>query len=237
MPENMTAKFALPLLMPAQAQKHVTVNDALMRLDGQVDLVLQSISRTTPPDTLVDGLCWGVPAGAVNAWEGQEGKIAIAANGGWIFVAPGYGRRAMIADQGVGAIHDGMTWVAGALTLGTHGAGMIARQLSEDVTLGVGASFQTSMVIPASAMVIGATARVQAEITGSATTWTLGTAGAENRFGEGLGKGQGSWARGILSAPMTYWSPAPLVLTATGGQFTGGSVRVVIHWWELRVPA
>lgn len=236
MPENTTAKCALPLLMPAQAQKHVTVNDALMRLDGQLDLVLQSISRTTPPDTVVDGLCWGVPAGAVNAWEGQGGKIAIAANGGWVFVEPVYGRRAMIADQGVNAIHDGTGWVAGALTLGAHGSGMIARQLSEDVVLEAGGSFQTAMVIPASAMVIGATARVLSAITGSATSWTLGTAGAENRFGQGLGKGAGSWARGILSAPMTYWSPAPLVLTATGGQFASGRVRVVIHWWELRVP-
>ncbi len=236
MPENTTANCALPLLMPAQAQKHVTVNDALLRLDGQVDLVLQSVNRIAPPETAVDGLCWGVPAGAVNAWEGQGGKIAIAANGGWIFVTPGFGRRAMIADQGMIAIHDGSVWVVGAITLGEHGAGMIARQLSEDVTLGTGASFQTMMAIPSGAMVIGATARVLDAITGSATSWTLGNPGAANRFGQSLGKSVGSWSRGILSAPMTYWDPAPLVLTATGGQFSGGRVRVVAHWWELRIP-
>ena len=236
MPENTTANCALPLLMPAQAQKHVTVNDALLRLDGQVNLVLQSLSRATPPETVVDGLCWGVPAGAVNAWEGQGGKIAIAAHGGWIFVAPGFGRRAMIADQGAVAIHDGQVWVVGAVTLGQHGAGMLARQMSEDVTLAAGASFQTVMAIPSGAMVIGATARVLDAITGSATSWMLGNPGATNRFGQGLGKGAGSWSRGILSAPMTYWDPAPLVLTATGGQFLAGRVRVVLHWWELRIP-
>ena len=191
MPENTTANCALPLLMPAQAQKHVTVNDALLRLDGQVNLVLQSLSRATPPETVVDGLCWGVPAGAVNAWEGQGGKIAIAANGGWIFVAPGFGRRAMIADQGAVAIHDGQVWVVGAVTLGQHGAGMLARQMSEDVTLAAGASFQTVMAIPSGAMVIGATARVLDAITGSATSWMLGNPGATNRFGQGLGKGDG----------------------------------------------
>jgi hypothetical protein len=236
MPEQITANCDLPLLLPAQAQKHVTVNDALLRLDGQVDLVLQSLHRVTPPETVVDGLCWGVPSGAVNEWEGQGGKIAIAANGGWIFVAPGFGRRAMIADQGAVAIHDGSVWVAGALTLGAHGSGMIARQMSEDVTLGTGASFQTMMTIPSGAMVIGATARVLEAITGSATSWTLGNPDAANRFGQGLGKGAGSWSRGILSAPMTYWDPTPLMLTATGGQFTGGQVRVVVHWWELRIP-
>ena len=29
----------------------------------------------------------------------------------------------------------------------------------------------------------------------------------------------------------------PLVLTAAGGSFTGGRVRLAVHWWELRLPA
>ena len=33
MPDQNTARLGLPLLQPAQAQKHVTVNDALVRLD------------------------------------------------------------------------------------------------------------------------------------------------------------------------------------------------------------
>lgn len=239
MAENLTTNCELPLLMPAQAQKHVTVNEALMRLDGQVDLVLQSLTRHTPPEAVVDGMCWAVPQGAVNAWEGQGGKIAIGANGGWIFVQPRFGRRAMVADQGVVAIHDGSAWVAGALTLGTHGSGMIARQLSEEVVLGAGDWFETAMVIPAGALVIGVTARVTQSISGGAASWSLGTAGDAGtlvRFGQGLGKVQGSWARGLLSPPMVYWSPVPLRLTAVGGQFSGGHVRVVLHWWELRLP-
>lgn len=239
MSENMTTNCALPLLMPAQAQKHVTVNEALMRLDGQVDLVLQSLTRTLPPETVVDGMCWAVPQGGVNAWEGQGGKVAIAANGGWVFVQPRFGRRAIVADQGVGAIHDGNVWVAGAVTLGGHGSGMIAQQMSEDVTLGIGGWSQTSMVIPVGALVFGATARVLEAITGSASTWSLGTAGNAGtlvQFGQGLGKAKGSWARGLLSPPSVYWTPTPLRMTATGGQFAGGRVRVVLHWWELRLP-
>lgn len=236
MADNATAKMDLPLLLPAQAQKHVTVNDALLRLDGQVDLVLQSISRVTPPESVVDGLCWSVPQGAVNAWEGQAGKIAIGANGGWIFVQPQFGRRAIVADRGVPAIYSGAAWVVGAVSLGQHGSGMIAGQMTEDVTLTAGGVVNTSMVIPAGAMVIGATARVLTAITGTLASWTMGNADSLNRFGQGLGKEQGSWARGILSAPMTFWTPTPIRLSATGGQFAGGQVRVVLHWWELRVP-
>ena len=239
MPENTTANCGLPLLMPAQAQKHVTVNEALTRLDGQLDLVLQSLTRITPPEAVVDGLCWGVPAGAVNAWEGQAGKIAIGANGGWVFVQPAYGRRAVIADQGVTAIHSGSAWVPGAVTLAQNGAGMLARQMTEDVTLGAGASFDTSMMIPNGALVIGVTGRVVQAVTGTATSWRLGTQGTTDslrQFGENLGKGQGSWVRGLSSPPMVFWQPTALRLSATGGQFSGGRVRLVLHWWELRLP-
>jgi hypothetical protein len=239
MPEDVTANCDLPLLLPAQAQKHVTVNDALMRLDGQLDLVLQSLTRIAPPETVLDGLCWSVPQGAVNAWEGQAGKIAIGANGGWVFVQPAYGRRAVIADQGVAAIHDGTFWVAGAVTLGQNGAGMMARLLSEDVVLGAGAWSETSMMIPAGALVIGVTGRVLEAITGSATSWTLGTAGSTetlHQFGQGLGKAAGSWLRGLLSPPVAFWQPTALRLTAAEGAFAGGRVRLALHWWELRLP-
>lgn len=239
MPENTTANCELPLLMPAQAQKHVTVNEALMRLDGQVDLVLQSVTRITPPEAVVDGLCWAVPSGGVNAWAGEGGKIAIGANGGWIFVQPRAGRRAFVADQGAVAIHDGSGWVAGAVTLGQHGSGMIARQAAEDVTLAAGNFQVTSMVIPSGALVIGATARVLQAITGSATAWSLGTTGNSNtqtQFGNNLGKAAGSWGRGLSNPPAVFWEPVPLRLTAVGGQFAGGRVRVVLHWWELRLP-
>lgn len=236
MSENVTANMSLPLLSPSQAQKHVTVNEAMTCIDGMVDLVLQSTTRATPPAAVVDGQCWAVPAGAINAWSGQGGKIAIASNGGWRFVQPRFGRRAMIADRGLSAIHDGSGWVIGAVTLGANGAGMMAGMASEDVTLGTGAAALTNMAIPQGVMVIGATARVVTAITGTLSTWALGHIDATNRFGSGLGKAAGSWSRGILSTPMTYWTPEQLRLTAVGGQFTGGVVRVAVHWWELRLP-
>lgn len=236
MADDMTARMALPLLMPAQAQKHVTVNEALLRLDGQVDLVLQSVSRSAPPEIVVDGLCWAVPTGATNGWQGQGGKLAIGANGGWIFVQPQFGRRAWVADKGLGAIHDGSRWVLGAVTLGQHGSGMIAGQLAEDLTLSTGSVANTTMVIPTGAMVIGATARVLTTITGSLTSWAMGNADSLNRYGQGLGKEAGTWSRGILSTPMTFWTPTPVRVSATGGQFASGKIRIVLHYWELKVP-
>ncbi|MRX50694.1 DUF2793 domain-containing protein [Paracoccus sp. S-4012] len=237
MPEMETARLGLPLLQAAQAQKHVTLNESLLRLDGLVNLVLQQAARTTPPGAAADGLCWGVGRGAVNAWEGHDGEIAIASDGGWIFVHPRAGMRAHDAASGRPLIHDGEDWIAGALTLGPSGTGMIAGLAEGEVAITPGTEVVSTVTVPAGVMLVGATARVREAITGSVSTWSLGTQGAPDRFGTGLGTGAGSWARGILSAPMTYWEAQPLRLTAQGGSFAGGRVRLALHWWELRLPA
>ncbi|SIS49702.1 DUF2793 domain-containing protein [Phaeovulum vinaykumarii] len=232
-----TTRLALPFLEAAQAQKHVTVNEALVRLDGLVNPVLVSRSLGVPPVVVAEGACYGVPLGAVNAWAGHEGEIAIASNGGWVFAAPQAGWRVWIADEGQGAVHSGADWVAGALTLSPFGAGLIARVIEADHVIAAGASSTTAALIPAGGMVIGVSARVVAEITGTLSSWQLGNAGAPDRFGSGLGLGLGSWARGMLSAPMTFWAPETLVLTAMGGDFAAGTVRIAVHVVEITLPS
>ncbi|AXC50158.1 DUF2793 domain-containing protein [Paracoccus suum] len=232
-----TSRLKLPLLQAAQAQKHVTLNESLVRLDGLVNLVLEEANRLAPPEVVVDGLCYGVAPGAVDAWAGQGGQIAIGSNGGWVYVAPRPGMSAWDRSTGARLVWAGSGgWIVGALTLAASGAGMVAGVAELEVTLTAGTSITTGLVIPSGAMVIGANARVKQTVTGTLTSWQLGTAGALDRFGKGLGLTVGSWARGILSAPMTYWDPAPLILTSTGGAFAGGKIRLAIHWWELRLP-
>ena len=234
---NETMRLGMPLLMPAQAQKHVTVNEALARLDGQVNLVLESVSTPTPPQVAIDGSCWAVPQGAQGDWAGQAGRIAIGANGGWVFQQPVAGMRAFVADRGLSAIHDGARWVIGALSLGGRGAGLSAGLAETRFELGSGASLDTGLLIPAGAMVLGATARVTQTFGGDLDSWRLGTEGADNRFGQGLGRAEGSWARGMLGVPMTYYDPATLIMTAEGGTFSGGRVSLAVHWFEQRIPA
>lgn len=236
MSEPVTMRFGLPLLQPAQAQKHVTVNEALMRLDGLVNLVLQSTAVGTPPAIVVDGECWAVPTGAAEAWAGRGGSIAIGANGGWVFATPQRGQRAFVVDLGANAQWTGTAWAPGALTMGVFGGGMNAGVTEGEVQITPGAGVSTDVFIPANTLVVGVTGRVTQAITGTLTSWTLGTAGAANRFGSGIGLQRNSWAQGLLSAPMAVYAPENLRLTATGGVFAAGRVRLSIHWLELRVP-
>lgn len=233
---NETARLQMSLLQPAQAQKHVTVNEALMRLDGLVNMVLQSTSVATPPEVALDGQCWGVPQSPVGDWAGHAGQVAVATNGGWVFVPAARGMQAFVADRGVTAICDGSHWVAGAQSLGTFGSGLMSGMAEAEFDVTTGASMITDVFIPAGAMVIGAVARVVEPITGTLTSWRIGTNGATNRFGQNLGKDAGSWARGMLGSPMTYYQPEPLTISAEGGTFAGGRIRLSVHWWELRLP-
>lgn len=235
MSEQVTGRHFLPLLQPAQAQKHVTVNESLLRLDGLVNLVLQGTARVQPP-AVVEGECWGVGAGATGAWEGQAGRIAIGANGGWVFATPQRGQRAFLLDRGAEAVWDGQEWRGGALTLGLWGGGISAGILEAEVAVGTGAVAATGVEIPSHVLVLGVTARVVEAITGSLGAWALGVEGAADRYGSGLGLGVNSWSQGLLSAPMAVWAPEELLLTALGGAFAGGRLRLAVHYLALRVP-
>ncbi len=231
-----TNRLGLPLLQPAQAQKHVTVNAALARLDGLVELTLFSRSQAMPPAVVIDGDCYGVPAGAVNDWGGQDGRIAIGTNGGWEFATPRRGWRAMILDEGAPAIFDGTAWREGMATLSPHNAGLSFHVAELDHAVTAGPVSTTAVMIPANAVVIGATARVVAAITGTLASWSLGNPGAAGRYGSGLGKAAGSFARGVLGQPTAFYAPTAMQLDAAGGDFGGGTVRIAVHYMELALP-
>lgn len=89
-----TSRLELPLILPSQAQKHVTHNEALLRLDGLVQLVLEGLEATTPPAVALAGQAFGLAPSATGAWAGQGGMIAFWHNTAWQFVAPQEGWRA-----------------------------------------------------------------------------------------------------------------------------------------------
>ncbi len=231
-----TANFGLPLVEGGQAQKHVTVNEALARLDGLSQLVLQSDTVTMPPAGAPDGQVWAVPAGAVNDWAGAVGSLAIAANGGWDFVTPRIGWRAWHVGQGAWVVYDGSLWRRPALTEGLSGAATNMEIVEFDHPIVAGAGHSTVGVIPEAAIVLGVTGRVTGAISGSLASWKLGVAGAEDRYGTGYGVGQHSWVRGLTGAPVTYYADTPLLLTPTGGNFGSGMVRFAVHMLFLNVP-
>ena len=232
-----TLNLGLPLVQPSQAQKHVTVNEALARLDGLTQLVLASVTTLTPPVSATDGETYFIPGGATGTWAGQDGQLAIWSNGGWAFVAPVRGWLGFIADQGVRAEFDGTGWVAGSLGVSANGAASQFQVVEFDHVIGAGATSTTGVEIPQYAVVFSITGRVKTAITGTLTGFEVGVAGATNRYGSGIGLTQGTWFAGVTGQPQAYYSDTPVQFTAIGGDFASGEIRVALHYLTSSVPA
>ena len=83
-----TSNLVLPYLAANQSQKHVTVNEALRRLDALVQVTVQSMALATPPGSPVEGQRWIIPAAPAGAWAGHAGQIAAWQDGSWAFYVP-----------------------------------------------------------------------------------------------------------------------------------------------------
>lgn len=230
-----TTQLGLPLLMPSQSQKHVTVNEALARLDAIAQLRVASFSLAAPPTDPAPGESYVVPEDADGDWIGRSGEVATFVNGGWSYSQPRAGWRAWSEAEGTYRLFDGVEWQRDALTFSPGGAVTRLAIAEFDHELVSGVENLTGAHIPANALVLGVTGRVIEEI-GGTTSWRLGVSGSNDRYGTGLGVAKGSYARGLTSSPLVYYEEAGLLLTAEGGTFTSGRVRLAIHMIELGLP-
>lgn len=115
MPESST-RLDLPFIQAAQAQKHVTHNEALLRLDLLVQLVVEGFGALTPPTLPADGQVWALGLAPSGAWAGQANNLAAFVEGGWLFMAPGEGWLATSRAAGDLRRWSGSEWVTPGLT-------------------------------------------------------------------------------------------------------------------------
>jgi len=129
-----TPRAQLPLLAAAQAQKHVTHNDALLQLDALMFARFLSRNVSTPPATPADGDTYLVKASATGAWTGQNGQIAYANGGVWRFAAPFTGLTAYVVDEAKLIVFNGTAFVDYASTLALQNVPLIGVNASADAT-------------------------------------------------------------------------------------------------------
>jgi Protein of unknown function (DUF2793) len=110
-----TPNLALPLLAAAQAQKHVTHNEALMLLDALTQLAVRD-HVPTPPPVVNDGERFLVGPAATGAFAGQTDRIALNDGGLWRFLAPRAGWTVWIEDESLARVHDGTGWIVSSPT-------------------------------------------------------------------------------------------------------------------------
>lgn len=117
-----TNHLKLPYLAAAQAQKHVTHNEALTLLDTAVQLAVLDATLTAPPASPAAGDRHIVAASATGAWAGKDGNIATWVDGAWTFVTPEAGWLAF--DVATATL---LAFVSGAWAAATAGASEVDR--------------------------------------------------------------------------------------------------------------
>tara|TARA_R110000787_G_scaffold200119_2_gene311157 strand:+ start:2354 stop:3733 length:1380 start_codon:yes stop_codon:yes gene_type:complete len=142
MMNNSSPKLDLPFIQPAQAQKHVTHNEAIKRLDVLVQAVVEDAALTSPPAGATEGDSYIVAPGGINAWEARDGEIATFYNNSWDFITPQKGWSVYVKNTDGPVTYTGATWVDGSQILRPSQLGVSAEpddtnrlSVSSDATL------------------------------------------------------------------------------------------------------
>ena len=108
---DQTPNLSLPYILAAQAQKHVTHNEALRMLDAVVQLSVRDRNTSAPPTAPAEGDRYIVAIGATDAWRDQDNKIAAYQDGAWAFFQPVGGWVAWIGGEKILVAWTGTDWV------------------------------------------------------------------------------------------------------------------------------
>jgi hypothetical protein len=229
-----TPRLSLPVIEAAQAQKHVTHNDALMRLDCLTQLAVESRALTAPPVSPADGACYIPAPAATGAWSGWDDQLALYSGGGWLRLAPVAGLKAWVRDERLTLTYEDGIWRDG-VALTANGGRVTLRAKEEELTLaGAYAETTDAAFIPDRSIVLGVAARTTLAITG-ATSYGVGTVANATQFGDLLGTAPGSTNVGVIG-PAGFYADTTVRVTANGGAFTGGRVRLVVYFLEMSAP-
>lgn len=110
--QETTLNLQLPLMQAAQAQKHVTHNEALQHMDALLGLRLEAVGQNTPPLTPVAGQVWAIGDTPEGAWSAHAGALALKLTEGWLFVPTKDGMLAWDAADERLLVHHGGLWSA-----------------------------------------------------------------------------------------------------------------------------
>ena len=128
-----TVHLGLPTIEGAQAQKHVTHNEALGILDALVMLSVIDRDVAAPPGSPAEGDRYLVKPPGSGGFAGKDNQVAHYIDGGWSFHAPAMGWVCYVEDEATLIAWNGSSWQVA-------GGGGGTSELQNVALLGVGAT-------------------------------------------------------------------------------------------------
>lgn len=129
-----SAKLTLPYMQAAQAQKHVTHNEALRVLDALVQTGVISKDVNSPPSLPADGDAYVIAAGGTGDWAGQDGNLAVWDDNAWLFYTPNEGWTVWVNDLDTLWSFDGTGWAETAPAESWQNQPMLGINTTADAT-------------------------------------------------------------------------------------------------------
>ncbi|WP_164887543.1 DUF2793 domain-containing protein [Paenirhodobacter populi] len=219
-----TSRLGLPFVAEGQAQPHVTHNEAMDMLDAAFPQIASSATETAAPVNPAEGAAYILPPGAWGFGAVEPGQIALRHGGIWHAITPVPGWRWFVLDEGAARVFDGTAWRPGDV-VGAQGGRLGLGAFDAVVDLS-GASVSVADLLPARAIILGVSSWVVEAVTGAAS-YSVGMAGDLSKFGGSLGLAAGSSNVGVVG-PFATYSPDAVVVTASGGAFSGGRLGLSV---------
>jgi len=129
-----TPNLKLPYIAAAQAQKHVTHNEAIRALDALVQIAVADRNLATPPSSPVEGARYIVASSPTGAWAGHANKIAAWQDGAWMIYPPLEGWSAWISDEDVAVVWSGAAWTPLGAGASVNPAPLVGINTAADTT-------------------------------------------------------------------------------------------------------
>lgn len=103
-------RTGMPLMSAAQSQKHLTHNEALLRLDALLSLSVISASTSTPPSLPAAGDRYLLPSTPTGLWSEWPHHLALWIGGRWVIISPKNGWRVFVEDTRQDLIYHTAAW-------------------------------------------------------------------------------------------------------------------------------
>ncbi len=122
----------LPYILPGQAQKHITHNEAIAALDTLTQLAVLDRDLNTPPASPDVNMRYIVGPAPTGAWSDKANQVTAWDGAAWLFHAPEPGWLAFVLDENGLLAWSGTAWLP---TIGLdHEAPMLGLNATPDTT-------------------------------------------------------------------------------------------------------
>ena len=211
-----TGRYSLPLILPQQAQKHITHNEALALIDSLFFPVISGFGSNVPPANPIAGAAWFTESTPAGDWTDEPLKLATFTDSGWRFAAALKGMCALDAATEKMVIFDGAGWVSLGAALDLNNIDKIGINASADATNKL-AVRSNAALLTATAVADGGDGNMQLKINKESAAKTSSLLFQTNWSGRAeMGLSGDDDFRIKVSADGTTWNNAVSISRATG---------------------